>query len=256
MFPKLWQEPADSSLQDKELDGEPFIDHAGTDDTEFPPSRKRSHARTNLIIIIQWFVIGFAFLGMTFLWFDSPHRVYSPAQSALRYHDVVYASGFNTQVTKYQGAPSKEVNQAWFDLYPSTTSRISAAEAAKLGNKTVRIPDDPENFIVSLDVFHHLHCLNVIRKKIWGVIPETYIERVMLEMEHVDHCLDSIRQSLMCSGDVTPLPWKWRKNDTDGTDLLVPEAHVTHTCRDFDAIVQWAKDRHIVKLTRDQKIVD
>jgi tRNA uridine 5-carbamoylmethylation protein Kti12 len=40
-----------------------------------------------------------------------------------------------------------------------TTSRISAEEAAKLRNETVRIPDDPENYIISIDVFHQLHCL-------------------------------------------------------------------------------------------------
>ncbi|KAF2501409.1 hypothetical protein BU16DRAFT_451673 [Lophium mytilinum] len=180
----------------------------------------------------------------------------APVHDAIRFHDVVYASGFRSQVTKFQGPPTVEVEQAWEELYPSTITRISAIEAAKLVNKTVRIPDDPENYLVSIDVFHQMHCLNIIRKKVWGVVPDTYVEEKMLELEHVDHCVDSIRQSLMCSGDVTPLPWKWGKNETDGTDLLHPEAHVVHTCRDWTSLIQWAKDRKVVKLTRNKRPVE
>jgi hypothetical protein len=38
-------------------------------------------------------------------------------------------------------------------------SRIAMSDAARLSNKTVPIPDDPGQYVVSLDVFHQLHCL-------------------------------------------------------------------------------------------------
>lgn len=38
-------------------------------------------------------------------------------------------------------------------------TRISMDEASKLVNRTVPIPEEPENYMVTLNVFHHLHCL-------------------------------------------------------------------------------------------------
>lgn len=59
-----------------------------------------------------------------------------------------------------------------------------------------------------------------------------------LAMKHLDHCIDSIRQSLMCSADITPLPFVWWRK----YDQLMPASAVTHTCRDFSAIQDWAKE--------------
>ena len=36
---------------------------------------------------------------------------------------------------------------------------INRKDAAKLANRTVPIPGDPEHYAVSIDVFHQLHCL-------------------------------------------------------------------------------------------------
>jgi len=38
-------------------------------------------------------------------------------------------------------------------------TRITPGEAAQLRSPTLRIPTDPDNFVVGLDVFHQLHCL-------------------------------------------------------------------------------------------------
>lgn len=38
-------------------------------------------------------------------------------------------------------------------------SAIPKSEAAKLAGHTLRFSDDPDNYVVILDVFHQLHCL-------------------------------------------------------------------------------------------------
>ncbi|KIW99560.1 uncharacterized protein Z518_11299 [Rhinocladiella mackenziei CBS 650.93] len=91
------------------------------------------------------------------------HPVYSPAQNAVQYHDIVYTSGFGAELSEYQGPPSPESDQAWSDLYILDVeadfedavgiSRISMAEAHELANRTVPIPDDPGYYAVGLDVF-------------------------------------------------------------------------------------------------------
>lgn len=40
-----------------------------------------------------------------------------------------------------------------------SVNRITAEEAAQLHSPTLRIPTEPDNFVMGLDVFHQLHCL-------------------------------------------------------------------------------------------------
>ena len=58
-------------------------------------------------------------------------------------------------------------------------------------------------------------------------------------IDHLDHCVDSIRQSLMCSSDISTVVWAW----DESRQMTLPLANVTHTCRDFEAIRQWAGAR-------------
>jgi Mycotoxin biosynthesis protein UstYa len=89
----------------------------------------------------------------------------------------------------YLGPPTNESDEAWEDLYNSAVTRIPpnplilisplgfgisaipASEASKLPNATVEIKDAPGQYVVGLDVFHQLHCLNKFRKMLR---PERY----------------------------------------------------------------------------------
>ena len=61
-------------------------------------------------------------------------------------------------------------------------------------------------------------------------------EDMLLGSHHIDHCVDSIRQTLMCNADITPLTWTWddrrQKHFNRGT--------VLHTCKRFDKLLDWA----------------
>jgi hypothetical protein len=59
-----------------------------------------------------------------------------------------------------------------------------------------------------------------------------------------DHCLDMIRQSLMCQGDMQLLTMKWR------TGGRIPTANFTmpHKCVNWDNLETWAADRRIKRL--------
>jgi hypothetical protein len=44
---------------------------------------------------------------------------------------------------------------------------IGAEAASKIPNATRPLPDDPDRYIVELDVFHQIHCLNSVRKALY-----------------------------------------------------------------------------------------
>lgn len=66
-------------------------------------------------------------------------------------------------------------------------------------------------------------------------------EDELFGLTHIDHCVDSIRQSLMCSADISPLVWQW-KEEFQETKI---RADVVHSCRDFESIRQWAVDHQM-----------
>ena len=50
--------------------------------------------------------------------------------------------------------------------------------------------------------------------------------------QHIAHCIDSIRQSLMCMSDISVIVWQWDIHD----QVSKPVGNIAHTCRNFDAI--------------------
>ena len=53
---------------------------------------------------------------------------------------------------------------------------------------------------------------------------------------HNHHCLDVLRQSVMCNGDVSLIPLRWGHNQR----MPLGNFSATHFCRKWDAIDQWA----------------
>lgn len=214
-----------------------------------PPRSSRTDLAYRIIIIVQSLAI--VALIWTLISRNGrkdvyPQILYSPAQDVLEYQPKRFAFGVGTDTTIYQGEPSEELDKAWAALYDDFgLSRIPKWQARLLPNKTLPIPGDEENYAVSLSVFHQLHCLNTIRKGLW---PEHYTDPVAGTIagvahadwpEHLSHCIDGIRQSLMCSADVSLIVWQW----AEAAHQASPRMDVVHSCRNFDKIADWAKER-------------
>jgi hypothetical protein len=66
-------------------------------------------------------------------------------------------------------------------------------------------------------------------------------------MTYVDHCVENLRQALLCHGDTTPVPLFYTTFDENG----VPENYdaaweVPHTCRNEHRLQEWAEKGHEV----------
>ncbi|KAK2616236.1 hypothetical protein QQS21_000871 [Conoideocrella luteorostrata] len=206
-----------------------------------------------LNVIFVSTLLGYLKLGFPPSSLCQQGRLYSPAQHVLRRVDRVFDSGFRGGRTPYQGAPNETNNKLWQDLYNFVgISRISDTEAGPMVNHTLPIPGDPGYYITSLDVFHQLHCLNLVRQAIYGHVDWTNQDEYFA-IDHLDHCIDTIRQSLQCNADITPLTWVW---STDRGQAL-EEARIIHTCVDFDAIRDWgAQHKMKIPFNRTAKVDD
>jgi hypothetical protein len=70
--------------------------------------------------------------------------------------------------------------------------------------------------------------------------------------DHIDHCVNSVRESLMCSVDVTPNVWVW----DEGRKSSFPRLDTVHTCRNFDKVRAWAVEHQLEELVLTEHVKD
>ncbi|KAJ4424282.1 hypothetical protein N0V82_000982 [Gnomoniopsis sp. IMI 355080] len=149
---------------------------------------------------------------------------------------------------KWNNKPTYEMDVRWFESY-NWLSKVPTQKAQQgVPNGTIPIPGDEENSVVWLGVFHELHCANVLRKLIWfeyySVMADLVAGRNNMR-NHLVHCLDAIRKGIMCHADIAPVPF-WSKPDFKNSEIT-PMFKIPHTCRNYDRILDWAKDHRIEK---------
>ncbi|KUI71376.1 hypothetical protein VM1G_06751 [Cytospora mali] len=88
----------------------------------------------------------------------------APAQEALRYKKYIYPDAFR-ELTQFMGEPSPQLDSYWEESYGLPT-RIPKWQADRLEQPTIQIPDENGDYVVLLDIFHSMHCLNEIRKEL------------------------------------------------------------------------------------------
>jgi hypothetical protein len=59
-----------------------------------------------------------------------------------------------------------------------------------------------------------------------------------------DHCIDHLRQVLMCNADVSILTFRYRPGGKKGKEYW-PNFNIIRTCRKWEPLVEWA-DAHKV----------
>ncbi|KAF7981257.1 hypothetical protein HWV62_34137 [Athelia sp. TMB] len=210
------------------------------------PSKRRAIEITSFVASLclnAVLILGVAVLliqRQSMIEWKGARPIYTPAHEFIE-HKLVRFDPLGHAKTPYDGPPSPEVDAAWKGLYHNSVVGIPKEQAALLSNRTEAFTGDESHYITQLDVYHQIHCLNNIRKLLW---PDYYPEIDHLRytnfidgsvMDHFDHCVGSIRQSLMCNADVTAIPWRW---DTR-YNVSTPDFDVLHTCKNWERLREW-----------------
>ncbi|KAJ8064634.1 hypothetical protein OCU04_006960 [Sclerotinia nivalis] len=125
--------------------------------------------------------------------------------------------------------PSKTSDEAWESLFPVHGGFFKHPQLA------------PERSAFS--VFHQLHCLNSLRIGFWSVYNGRHKRSTMgpehehgsgdmVDLSHMRHCIDLLRQSLMCQPDLTIE----RKNEELGG---VTGFGTEHQCKNWEQLQLW-----------------
>jgi hypothetical protein len=153
-----------------------------------------------------------------------------------------------------------EGNEAWDHLIPGNFHRAAAIlrgsklfklYLVKFGLVAVKDPKhydletghidpttDGSEAWFGLSVFHQLHCLRALR----DLVREQKIgvpSRHWGGPDHLEHCLNMIRQGIMCSADTT-LEWPLYVKKGFGSDGPITGEGITHECKNWDSVVNFA----------------
>ena len=180
----------------------------------------------------------------------------APAQDALEFKLTKFESAVLDGKTPYQGPPNEENNELWNSLYRHMNTHITSEEARLMPNKTApELESEGSGYLIVLNTFHDLHCLDAIRHAIYYFLEEqwnsTYNPYTLYDnpvdalydrggkrmgIDHLDHCIDALRQSTMCSVDITPNVFQYSAKVNE----IRARATVVHECRDFSKVLDWA----------------
>lgn len=102
--------------------------------------------------------------------------------------------------------------------------------ASKNLPKAMRFPWDHSKGVYLLQGFHNLHCLRTIYR---SIIDYHYQRPQRIALVHILHCLDELRQDVICNADDTPRYAGFQ--DPPGTG----QGQVK-MCREWNKLEQWA----------------
>jgi hypothetical protein len=84
---------------------------------------------------------------------------------------------------------------------------------------------------MSKKIFIRIVCIIVCEN-----ISMTVVSMLML----VVHCIEQVRQYIMCAGDMTPVPTRYN----EARKHSYVDSDVTHTCRNFGQLRDWLTERY------------
>jgi hypothetical protein len=78
-----------------------------------------------------------------------------------------------------------------------------------------------------------------------GILIHSY--RKLLLCSASDHCIEILRQDIMCRSDVAMVTYDW----VEGIEDPFPNFNVPHRCRNFEKLLDWVDEHRVIVPTSD-----
>ncbi|OCL09095.1 hypothetical protein AOQ84DRAFT_388408 [Glonium stellatum] len=247
-------------MDSPKLEAEPFLgsDLEKSGKSHYTPSHhtftQTSHITRRSIAIHTAIALCYTALitALALIWANSKKcqnpepLLYSPARPAIT-HEVRDLTSGVLSGNPYVGAARPELDKAWDDLLQNSYIHVSTPEYTRLAlNRSTLELADGSGHVLSLGIYHSLHCLKQVHK--W-IHREEYDERLSdAQFEerrwHIEHCIEHLRQATLCAGDTTPITFDWLEVEV-GRPLPHPVALYRSECVAWEPLDAWAAARRV-----------
>ncbi|KAG2051345.1 hypothetical protein BDR06DRAFT_1022753 [Suillus hirtellus] len=238
------------------------------DDTNLLDSDTKSRPlpKSRLVRWLPWLSHGLLmFITMIFfvLWARAPSIddvfLYSPANEAIESIGIIRFNGTLGTPPIYRGSPSPEIDTAWNRIsLDARPIRMTLEQLLRTGEKPspamARYPNEyGGGYMATVEVIHQLHCIDMLRRVSWGDESSDSGHDVHESPKdfriHLDHCIEMLRQNIMCRADVTMLTYDW----VEGVKDPFPNFEIPHRCRNFEKVLSWV-DEHRVFIPKSKMV--
>ncbi|KAH8880797.1 hypothetical protein GQ53DRAFT_669188, partial [Thozetella sp. PMI_491] len=162
-------------------------------------------------------------------------------------HPWQFAGSFG-QESKWRGDPNPELDAAWDAI---ATRRVlqgvtkeDVVRLGKLSNSTVQIPEEyGGGYMASVEATHQMHCLNMLRKASYREYYKdkepNFFNHAKHQLHLVDHCIEALRQVIMCNADMHIITYDWVGHVT----YPWPDFSINKQCRNYESLMDWIIER-------------
>ncbi|PPJ50523.1 hypothetical protein CBER1_05508 [Cercospora berteroae] len=165
---------------------------------------------------------------------------YSPANEAISYEYRNMTGNEKIMV----GDPTPAWEDAMHSLLEGTLIRVSQEELDILDGDSVPLKDG--GFATGLGVAHNIHCVKKIKQFMYFDYFYPDVEagsgHYKYLQHHADHCLNFLRQSVMCHMDTSLYTLVWAPGE-DGKDVIKHRAPAEQKCVSWDKMQEWMQGR-------------
>ncbi|KAK3942791.1 tat pathway signal sequence [Diplogelasinospora grovesii] len=247
-------------------ENEPFVCHS-LDDADRDLRPYPSFTTFTLIISV---ILSISALFMLGLWMESSDLHVDQTWEIRRVstdspilHDLdlelrtVQFNGSFLHANIFRQPAGPDVDAAWESLginYRPVVIPESQGRTAELNEGQVRLSEAyGGGYVANVEGLHHLHCLNLLRQALYFNVDYyrkqgqgAFVNDEFILHTHITHCLDTLRQQLMCVVDVGLLGQIWWDKEKP---KAFPDFNTKHKCRDFEAVRKWAEEHQVPEKT-------
>ncbi|KAJ6036381.1 hypothetical protein N7540_000660 [Penicillium herquei] len=228
-----------------------------------PQYRKRYLKLHYIFLFVAYLFLGILYLafGMkTFISFPSkshssllnspPFTPFPSLQSAgaLEYQSSILPVSIHNN--PYAGKPRPELEAAWHDMFRHTNIRVRKEDLDFYNVTSLPMTSLHGNegyYVGQMGLFHELHCLKRIRHYIYRSHYLTnYTDDQLIEEEaHIDHCVELMRETILCRGDPTLSAFRWINPSHEEDPSLTVDAPGYHTCINWEKLRLWNDEQAV-----------
>lgn len=125
---------------------------------------------------------------------------------------------------------------------------VTADDISRIGHNLTAVQYPPEaggGYLAVAMGTHHIHCLHYVWQDHHSThFPTTAANKAdapeMYE-RHYEHCIDYLRQGIMCNFDPGIIPYYWVREHNQPT----PDGNTRHKCVNWDNLQNWLKRRAV-----------
>ncbi|USW55957.1 Putative mycotoxin biosynthesis protein UstYa [Septoria linicola] len=171
---------------------------------------------------------------------QTTYLISAPVNEAIEYEYRTMTINETTMV----GYPTPAWEEAMHKLLDGTLLRVDQVELSLVGDDSIALEDG--GFAAGLGVAHNIHCVKKIKQFLYFDYFYPEVEsgssHYKYLQHHADHCLNFIRQSVMCHMDTSLYTLVWAPGE-DGKDVIKHKDPGRQKCVNWNKIQSWMQSR-------------